>query len=146
MPLIFAEGQKFYPCHPSPEKTHQIQSVPSPMLEGQTAPFDVRVLREAFDADPEGSLSIYQDKRFDVTGTAVWVGLDPHNLPTVQLSDAAGGICYAHCIFPRSDILEQVRVGDRVTIRSNYLVLSSRFGIVMKFSEVLSGEQFYAAI
>ena len=107
------------------------------MLEGQTTPFPVRDLREGFDRDPEGSLTRYQDKRFDVTGTAIWVGLDPHNLPTVQLSDEAGGTCYAHCIFPVEDILEQVQVGDRVTIRSNYLVLSARFGVVMKYSELL---------
>ena len=140
MPLLFAEGQNFYPCHPSPEKTHRIQSVSSPMLEGQTEPVEAAALREAFDRDPEGSLARYQDKRFDVTGVAIWVGLDPHNLPAVQLSDEAGGDCYAHCIFPEDSILEQVKPGDRVVIRSNYLVLSRRFGVVMKFSRLLSAD------
>lgn len=138
MSLLFQENQSFYPFHPSPEKTHQIQSTPSPMLEGQTAPFEVKALRGSFDTDPEGSLARYQDKRFDVAGVAVWVGLDPHGLPTVQLSDAIDGECYAHCIFPDGKILEQVKPGDRVVIRSNYLVLSRRFGIVMKFSRLLS--------
>lgn len=138
MALVFSEGQNFYPCHPSPEKTHQIQSTPSPMLEGQTAPFDVADLRKAFDRDPERSLATYQDKRFDVTGIAIWVGLDPHGLPTVQLSDGIGGRCYAHCIFPEDSILEQVKPGDKVVICSNYLVLSQRFGVVMKYSELLS--------
>ena len=141
MPLIFAEGQEFYPCHPSPEKTHQIQSSPSPMLEGQKTPVEVVDLRRAFDADPDGSLAMYQDKRFDVTGVAIWVGLDPHNLPTVQLSDSVdGAACYAHCIFPQDEILKLVKPGDRVAIRGNYLVLSRRFGVVMKFSELLSKE------
>ena len=138
MSLIFEEGQNFYPCHPSPEKTHQIQSAPSPMLEGQAEPFEVAQLRKAFDRDPEGSLAAYQDKRFDVTGIVIWAGLDPHNLPTAQLSDRVDGECFAHCIFPREDILKQVKPGDRVVIRSNYLVLSRRFGVVMKFSELLS--------
>ena len=138
MSQLFAEGQNFYPFHPSPEKTHEIQSTPSPMLEGQRGPFAVGGLREAFDSDPEGTLALCQDKRFDVTGVVIWVGLDPHNLPTVQLSDLADGPCYAHCIFPQDDILKQVKPGDRVTIRSNYLVLSRRFGVVMKFSELLS--------
>ena len=137
MSQLFTEDQSFYPCHPSPEKTHQIQSTPSPMLE-QTAPIAAADLRKAFDTDPEGTLALYQDKRFDITGTAIWVGLDPHGLPTVQLSDKVGGTCYAHCIFPKEDILEQVKPGHRVTIRSNYLVLSRRFGVVMKFSELLS--------
>ena len=140
MSHIFADGQDFYPCHPSPEKTRQIQSTPSPMLEGQTAPFGAGDLIKAFDKDPESSLAAYQDKRFDVSGTVIWTGLDPHNLPTVQLSDTADGACRAHCIFPGDDILKQVKPGDRVVIRSNYLVLSRRFGVVMKFSELLSGD------
>ena len=141
MEQIFTEGQSFYPCHPSPERTHEIQSTPSPMLEGQTAPFEAAWLRKAFDLDPQGSLAIYRDKRFDVSGIAIWAGLDPHGLPTVQLSDRLGGVCYAHCIFPQEDILEQVKQGDRVVIRSNYLVLSRRFGVVMKFSQLLSKEE-----
>lgn len=56
MALIFREDQNFYPCHPSPEKTHQIQSTASPMLEGQKAPFEAAELRKAFDKDPEGTL------------------------------------------------------------------------------------------
>ena len=140
MPLTFAEGQNFYPCHPSPEETHRIQTSPSPLLEGQTAPFEVDRLRSAFDSDPEDCLAKCQNKRFDVAGTAIWVGLDPHGLPAVQLSGEPGGACCAHCIFPETDILEQVKPGDRVVIRSNYLVLSRRFGVVMKFSELLARE------
>ena len=138
MPLIFEEGQNFYPFHPSPEKTHQIQSAPSPMLAGQEAPFEAAELRQSFDRDPQVTLALCQDKRFDVTGTVIWAGLDPHNLPTVQLSDSVDGACCAHCIFPQNDILNQVKPGDRVVIRSNYLVLSRRFGVVMKFSQLLS--------
>ena len=138
MSLIFADGQDFYPCHPSPEKTQQIQSTPSPMLEHQEVPFEAVALRKAFDCDPERNLARLQNKRFDVTGIVIWAGLDPHNLPAVQLSDAVDGTCYAHCIFPKNDILEQVKPGDRVVIRSNYLVLSRRFGVVMKFSELLA--------
>ena len=110
------------------------------MLEGQKAPIEAVDLRRAFDNDPDGSLAIYQNKRFDVSGTVIWAGLDPHHLPTIQLSDAVDGACYAHCIFPGEEILEQVKIGDRVVIRSNYLVLSRSFGVVMKFSQLLSGE------
>lgn len=75
-----------------------------------------------------------------MTGIVIWVGLDPHNLPTVQLSARVDGACYTYCIFPREDILQQAKPGDRVVIRSNYLVLSRRFGVVMKYSELLSGK------
>ena len=136
----FPEELKFYPEHPSDEKTAKIQSSPSPMLEGQEAPFEVKELHNQFEKDLYGSLAIYEDKRFDVTGVAIMVGRDIHNLPTVRLSDDVDGRCYAHCIFPADDVLDQVKVGDRVTIRSNYLVLSNKSGIVMKYSELLCKE------
>ena len=141
MSLSFPDGLEFYPKHPSPIKTHKIQSSPCPMLEGQTTPFEAAVLCKAFEDDLHSSLATYEDKRFDVTGVAIWVGRDIHNLPTVQLSDKVGGKCCVHCIFPKADILEQVQVGDRVIIRSNYLVMSNHFGVVMKYSELLNVEK-----
>ena len=141
MSLFFPDGLEFYPKHPSPLKTHKIQSSPSPMLEGQKVPVDASELCTKFENDLYGCLKIYEDKRFDVTGTVIWVGRDIHDLPTVQLSDQVGGKCCVHCIFPKADILEQVQVGDRVVIRSNYLVMSNKFGVVMKYSELLSLEK-----
>ena len=141
MAQYFPEGVEFYPKHPSPMKTHKIQTSPMPMLEGQNAPFEAVQLHAQFENDLEGSLKIYEDKRFDVAGTAIWVGRDIHDLPAVQLSDKVGGKCCVHCIFPKADILEQVQVGDRVVIRSNYLVMSNLFGVVMKYSELCRGER-----
>lgn len=86
-------------------------------------------------------MKIYEDKRLNVTGTDMWVGRDIHDLPTVQLSDMVAGKCCVHCIFPKADILEQVKAGDRVVIRSNYLVMSNHFGVVMKYSELLNVEK-----
>lgn len=136
----FPEGVEFYPCHPSDEKTERIKSIPSAMLEGQTAPFEAKELRDAFEKDLQGCLEIYEDKRFDVTGVAISVDLDIHGLPTVQLSDAVGGKCCAHCIFPvevGDAVMGKVKVGDQVVIRSNYLVMSNVYGIVMKCSELI---------
>lgn len=136
----FPEGLQFYPCHPSDEKTQRIKSSPSPMLESQTAPIDAKELCEAFEKDLYGSLAIYEDKRFDVTGVVINVELDIHNLPTLQLSDKVGGKCCAHCIFPvevGDEVMSKVKVGDTVVIRSNYLVMSNAYGVVMKYSELL---------
>ena len=141
MSLFFPDGLEFYPKHPSPIKTHKIQTSPMPMLEGQTAPFEAAELCAKFENDLNGCLALYEDKRFDVTGIAIWVGRDIHDLPTVQLSDKVGGKCCIHCIFPKADILEQVQVGDRVIIRSNYLVMSNHFGVVMKYSELCCVEK-----
>lgn len=135
----FPEGFEFYPEHPSDEITERIKTTPSPILK-QDAPFDVKVLCDEFKQDMDAFLKTYGNKRFEVTGTAICVELDLHNLPTVQLSDEAGGQCYGHCIFPVADadyVMETVSVGDKVVIRSNYLVMSNVFGVVMKFSELV---------
>lgn len=132
----FPEALEFYPEHPSNEKTGRIQTTPSPLLK-QEAPFEVKVLCMEFEQDMAAFLNRYEDKRFEVTGTVISVGPDIHQLPTVQLSDAPGGRCFCHCIFPSEDILRQVSVGDRVVIRSNYLVMSNLYGVVMKYSELV---------
>lgn len=134
---VFPEGMAYIHPHPAPDKTYKLQTTPSPMLEGQTEPIEVSELYKAFHQDLEGSLAKYQDKRFDVTGTVTWVGVDPHDLASVQLSDKADGNILTHCIFPSHDILNKVKVGEKVTIRANYLVLSNHWGIIMKFSELL---------
>ena len=137
----FPAGVEFFPEHPSDEKTRKIQTTPSPLLEGQTAPFPVKALYEELETNFEANLPKYLDKRFSVTGVAIMVGPDMHGLPTVQLSDAPGGPCYAHCIFPEEDILSKVAVGDCVTILSNYLVFGHPVGVVMKFSELVENRK-----
>ena len=138
--MVFPDNYEFYPEHPSIEKTHKLMTTPSPMLEGQELPFDACALRRRFEEDLEGCLKLYEDKRFDVSGTVISVEYDTHNLPSVQLSDKVGGECCVHCIFPEEDIMEKVKVGDRVVIRSNYLVLCNVLGIVMKYSELINIE------
>ncbi len=126
----------FYPAHPSNEKTHQIETTPMPLLQ-QGAPFDVKVLAQAFQTDLQGALDLYQDKRFEVTGVAVKVGPDVHHKPSIELSDSLGGQTYALTIFPTEDHYARVSVGDKVTVRANYLVFSNLFGVVMKYSELV---------
>lgn len=135
-----SEPLTFYPTHPSPAKTHQIETTPMPLLP-QEAPFAVKPLCEAFRKDLQGALAVYLDKRFEVTGVALKVGPDVHNKPSIELSDCLGGETYALTIFPTEEHYSKVSVGDRVTVRANYLVLSNSFGVVMKFSELVSVEK-----
>ncbi len=129
----------FYPAHPSNEKTKLIETTPMPLL-AQEKPFEVKALREGFDADLEGSLQTYLDKRFEVTGYALKVGPDIHNKPSIEISDFPGGVCHALCIFPKDDFYSRVKVGDKVVVCANYLVHSNLFGVVMKHSELISAE------
>lgn len=131
------EELKFYPAHPSNEKTHRIETTPMPLKE-QSAPYAVKELADAFRADLNAALLEYQDKRFEVTGVAIKVGPDIHHKPSIELSDGADGQCHALCIFPTEDHYQKVSVGDTVTVRANYLVMSNQFGVVMKFSELVN--------
>lgn len=81
------------------------------------------------------------DKRFEVTGIAKKIGPDVHNKPSIELSDRADGKTYALVIFPTDDHYSKVAVGDKVTVRANYLVMSNLFCTVMKFSELVHVEK-----
>lgn len=126
----------FYPKHPLSLKTHKIETKPMPILE-QSEPFDVKALSGEFCADLNGALAIYEDKRFEVTGIATKIGPDIHNKPSIEMSDKLGGQCYTLCIFPSDDFYDKVSVGDKVTVRANYLVMSNWYGVVMKYSELV---------
>lgn len=134
------EPLTFYPKHPSNMRTMLIEKKPMPILP-QVAPFGAKSLFDAFSADLHGALAIYEDKRFEVTGVAVKVGTDVHNKPSIELSDCVGGQTYALTIFPTDDHYSKVSVGDKVTVRANYLVFSNWFGVVMKHSELVSVEK-----
>lgn len=131
------DALKFSPAHPSALKTHKIETSAMPLLE-QTAPFDVKTLCDEFAADAESFYAKYVDKRFEVVGIAKKVGPDIHNKPSIELSDSKDGTTYALVIFPNDDHYARVSVGDKVVVRSNYLVMSNLFGTVMKFSELVS--------
>ena len=130
----------FYPEHPSPEKTHFIETNPLPILE-QDKPFFVKDFCREFDADADRFFANYVDKRFEVTGIAKKVGPDAHHKPSIELSDCANGQTYALVIFPNDDHYSKVAVGDTVVVRANYLVMTNRLGIVMKHSQLVSVEK-----
>ena len=130
------EPLTFYPRHPSDAKTTRIETTDMPLLP-QSAPFGVSSLYQEFSTDLCAALEIYEDKRFEVTGIAGKVGPDVHNKPSIELSDSVDTPCYALVIFPTEEHYAKVAVGDRVTVRSNYLVFSNQFGVVMKYSELV---------
>lgn len=131
------EELKYYHAHPSALKTHKIETTPLPLKE-QVAPYEAKALVDSLRADIAATLPEYEGKRFEITGVAIKVGPDIHNKPSIELSDSVDGQCCALCIFRNSDHYSKVSVGDVVTIRANYLVMSNLFGIVMKLSELLN--------
>lgn len=129
----------FYPEHPSGAKTQQIETTAMPILT-QDTPFCVKTLCDEFHADDESFYAKYVDKRFEVTGVAKKIGPDIHHKPSIEISDSVSGQTYALVIFPTDDHYSKVTVGDRVVVRANYLVMSNHYGLVMKFSELVSVE------
>lgn len=127
---------EFYPFHPSDEKTNLIETTIMPILK-QDNPFNVDYLLQEFKNDLNSCLKIYEDKRFEIEGVITYVGLDVHNKPSLQLSNKIDGNCLALTIFPNTDFYNKVKIGDKVIVRANYLVLSNLFGIVMKNSEIV---------
>lgn len=127
----------FFPEHPSGGKTHTIETTAMPRLE-QNAPFAVKALCDEFAENAENFYAKYANKRFEVTGIAKKVGPDIHNKPSIELSDSVNGRTYALAVFPTEDHYEKVNVGDCVIARANYLVMSNDYGVVMKFSELVS--------
>lgn len=130
---------EFYPKHPSGMKTHKIETTAMPILE-QGAPFVAKTLCDEFYSDAESFYDKYVDKRFEVTGIAKKVGPDIHNKPSIEISDSVSGQTCALVIFPTDDHYSKVEVGDTVVVCANYLVMSNHYGVVMKFSELVSVE------
>lgn len=131
---------EFYPEHPSGEKTHQIETTAMPILQ-QDTPFDVKTLCDEFVADADSFFAKYVDYRFEITGIAQKIGPDIHNKPSIEISNRVDGQTYALVIFPTDEHYSKVEVGDTVTVRANYLVMSNHYGTVMKFSELVSVEK-----
>lgn len=131
------EQLKFYPKHPSDEKTHLIETTSMPILH-QEKPFEVKNLLNEFLSDQESFYNKYIDKRFEITGIAKKVGPDIHNKPSIEISDTINGKTYALVIFPTDDHYKKVKIGDKVIVRANYLVMSNHYGTVMKYSELIS--------
>lgn len=135
---MYTNGKlKFYPKHPSDNKTHQIETTAMSLLE-QEAPFCAKTLCDEFKADADRFFAKYVDKRFEITGIAKKIGPDIHYKPSIEISDSINGQTYALVIFPTDDHYSKVEVGDTVVVRANYLVMSNHYGTVMKYSELVS--------
>ncbi len=99
----------------------------APCLASEGAVVSAAGLFEAARKDVEGTARKYADGPVTVRGIAVSVGPDIHNLPSVGLSDRAGGTVYVHCVLPDGDFskLEGVKAGQEVMLRGNYLLFST---------------------
>ncbi len=130
------EELKFYPKHPSDEKTAMIETTSMPYLnEGLVV--EVGSLNDEFKTDFDKALNKYVDKRFMVEGYAIKVGADIHNKPSIEIAHEIDGKCCSLCIFPNDDHYTKVKVGDKVKVEANYLVYANWYGVVMKYAKLV---------
>ena len=133
---IMANQLNDFPKQPEGKEMEKIEFGLCPVLK-QDAPADAKTLYAAFDEDLTACENEYKGHRFEVSGVALKVAPDVHHKPAIELSDKVNGKCYVLCVFNSEDIFSVVKEGDTVVCRGNYLIASSRFGIVLKNSEVV---------
>ena len=126
----------------SPEKADAVRKIVMkaeagdfPALEQET-PIAVRTMYQAFVDDFDAAEKAYCEKRSTIVGVAVKVGPDPHGKPSIEVSDRAGGECFALCVF-KGDIGRDVPVGDTVVCRGNLPGIVEPYGMVFKKCEVI---------
>ena len=107
-----------------------------PMVK-QARPFEAKGLFTQFCEHFDEALQMCRDKRFEVTGIVSKIGPDIHGKPSIELSDHLGGQCYVLFVFASEEDYKNVREGDILVCRGNYLGVTNEFGVVMKRSQVI---------
>ncbi len=121
-----------------PESSDTNEAETGPDHETEENAIAVLDLYNEFQADPEAATSKYSGKSIVSTGVVIRTGPDIHGTPSIELSDTEGGNLYAVYVMGSFDQLNEVSVGETVTIKGNFHVFStSEWGVVMKQGEVL---------
>ena len=125
------EGYPF----PGNEMGRKIMSQPMPLMEQET-PLAAKEVSERFREDHDGMDKAWFGLRQTVEGIIGWKGIDIHDLPAMQLTDAEDSFCYVQCVLKDMAELDAAEVGDHVIMEGNYLECHPQFGVVLKQSAV----------
>lgn len=81
----------------------------------------------------------YKGKIVIITGVVTHVGPDVYGLPSIELSDKAGGKMYVLCVLPALDYLKlrKVSKGDKVRISGEARGLHSDDFVVVKNCRII---------
>lgn len=80
---------------------------------------------------------VKENTEITATGVVTYIGTDIHGLPSFRLSDSADGNCYVHACLASSGGYGNIKVGDEITVKGNFHILSDEWGVVLKNSVVL---------
>jgi len=78
----------------------------------------------------------YKNNTIKTTGVVVYKGPDIHGLPSVELSTAVGEKSYVLCVFNSYKDIENVSIGEILTIAGNFHIFGSNDWVVLKESKI----------
>ncbi len=98
----------------------------------------VAELYHEFRQDVAGVSRKYNNADITVQGVVIRTGPDIHGTPSIELSDTAGGTLYVLVVVNSFGQLNEVSIGETVTMKGNFHIFSSgNWGVVLKQGEIL---------
>lgn len=95
-------------------------------------------LYNEFKADVSSATSKYTGKNIVASGIVVRTGPDIHGTPSIELSDTEDGKVYVLYVVNSFHQLDEVSVGEKVTMKGNFHIFSSGdWGVVLKQGEII---------
>lgn len=137
-----SETEQDVPAQPVPSSTASPAAQPAQEPSSNVSNSVPRVpsaidLYNEFKADIPSMTDKYTGEKIEVSGIVVYTGSDVYGIPSIELSDTAGGKSYILCDVNSFDQLSEVSVGDSVVMRGNFHVFGSDDWVVLKRSEIL---------
>ncbi len=125
-----------------PADTPATEPESSPDTEGTGSnAINVVELYNEFIADLSAATDKYSGESITATGVVIRTGADIHGTPSIELSDSEDGQIYVLYVVNSFDQLDEVSVGETVTMKGNFHVFSSaEWGVVIKQGEVIEKE------
>lgn len=118
------------------KQVSELEQTDCPPLDG-IAPLEAVSVYDCFVNNYEQAKATFFEKRVDLIGVIIKIGLDIHGKPSIELSDKADGRCYALFVFPNDDFYGKVKEGDTVVCRGNLLNAREPYGAVLKKCELV---------
>lgn len=104
----------------------------------QDRPLPVKDIAQEFKENSDAARRRYSRKRLYIEGVVTYAGPDMFGLPSLELSDSAGGENAALCVFNEESSIRGLRVGDHVTILANFIDCVPEYGPTFKKCEIVS--------
>lgn len=93
---------------------------------------NVKEIWDRYDKDPDKHVPTYTGKEEEATGVVTYIGKDDHGTDSLQLAEVADGTSYVLGVFASAKETESVHVGETITIKGSFHIMSSTNMVVLK--------------